>query len=307
MKSTAEASFSVDTAPPTVSVTNPKQGAVYDSGSLTMNWAANDQGSGIARTELSVDGGSWTTVLGTSRSLGTLGEGMHTATIRVTDHAGGTSEASAAFVVDPDAPAMTVSPIGSGAPLNTTIVAAFHEAVAHDSVAITVDGLSGGLTWSGDNAIFVPSSPLEANMVYNATVSGSDAGGQKFSVDWSFTTVNDAGSISGTVRGSDDQAVPNATVMLDDGAVTTTDASGHFELNNVAPGSYTLTVTGEGYEKTTREVTVTAGQAVDLGVLSVSASSGNVPAFGLPLAAVLLAAVVGLSAMVLVVLRKRSR
>jgi hypothetical protein len=304
-KSAAEASMVIDTVAPSLTVSSPKQGMIYGGGPLSVNWTSSDQGSGIARTELRVDGGSWSAVTGTSYSVGTLAEGAHTVALKATDRAGTSSETAVTFEVDPTAPAMTVSPIGGGALLNVTVVASFQEAVDHGSVAIAVNGVDGELHWSGDDAVFVLSSPLEPGRNYNATVTGTDSEGKAFSVDWSFTTVDDVGSISGTVLGPDGQAVTGASVTLSNGAATTTDADGHFTLTGIAPGRYTLTVSEEGYDARTVDVIVAAGQALELGTLSITAVSDRGFAVDLPIVLLVLAVVAGLSAMGLMFLRKR--
>ncbi len=307
MKNTAEASFIVDTTAPEVTITAPRHGAIYGSGALSLAWSAEDPASGIARTEVSVDDGPWREASGTSYPLGTLADGEHGAKVKVTDRAGRASEVSVAFVVDSTAPAMTVSPIGPGARLDSSIIASFQEAVDHDSVAIAVSGVSGDLSWSGEDAVFAPSTPLEPEKEYEVTVSGRKAGGQEFSVNWSFTTIANVGNIFGTVRGPEGSAVSDAKVMLSSGASTTTDSSGRFEFTGVAPGRYTLTVTAEGYEALTEEVEVLAGENEELGVLNVaSARTGLVPPaiFDLALILVPLAA---LGIVAVAVLRRKGR
>jgi hypothetical protein len=303
-KSAAEASLYVDTVAPTVTITSPEAGKVIGEVPLSIGWTADDQGSGIARTELSVDSGPWSAVSATSYPLGPLADGLHSATIRVTDHSGSSGDASVEFVVDPTAPEMTVSPIGSGAPLNATLVASFQEAVDPGSVVITVSGVSGELSWSEGDAIFAPSSPLEPERTYSVTVTGLKAGGQAFSVEWSFTTVENAGSVSGTVRDPDGHAVLNAAVMLSNGAATTTDSEGHFEFTGIIPGDYTLTVSGDGYRSMAIKVTVTAGQARDLGVLSVEAEPNLGAAIDRMFPALLLAVVATPAIIILASLRR---
>ena len=217
MKAGAEAAFTIDTKAPTVAVTAPVQGSVIVPGAISLEWTAGDDGSGIARTEVSVDGGSWTEVPATPYSTGPLADGERSVEVRVTDSVGWTARSSVAFVVDPSAPAMTVSPIGPGAPLGAAVVALFQEAVDQDSVAVEVGGVAGRLSWDGDKVAFAPSEPLEPERTYSVAVTGNKAGGDLFSVEWSFTTVKNSGGISGTVRASDGRAVANATVALSNG------------------------------------------------------------------------------------------
>jgi hypothetical protein len=78
-------------------------------------------------------------------------------------------------------------------------------------------------------------------------------------------------SISGTVQysmGGGDSIGPlaGATVTLTDAngnvvATATTDANGNYTLGQLAAGSYTITVSANGYNTQTQSVTLTNGQA----------------------------------------------
>jgi hypothetical protein len=305
MKAGAEAAFTIDTKAPTVAVTAPVQGSVIVPGAISLEWTAGDDGSGIARTEVSVDGGSWTEVPATPYSTGPLADGERSVEVRVTDSVGWTARSSVAFVVDPSAPAMTVSPIGPGAPLGAAVVALFQEAVDQDSVAVEVGGVAGRLSWDGDKVAFAPSEPLEPERTYSVAVTGNKAGGDSFSVEWSFTTVKNSGGISGTVRASDGRAVANATVALSNGAATITDAVGHFELGGIVPGDYILTVSGKDYETMSIDVSIAAGQIEELGVLNVKTGADRGAGPDIMTTALLLTLVAGPSLVLLAVFRKR--
>lgn len=89
---------------------------------------------------------------------------------------------------------------------------------------------------------------------------------------WDFTTkaVVSTGTVKGTVYGPDNQPVSGALVELTDPRgfykQTTTDPSGRFEFQDVAPGDYTLTISyGKDYEKVKKSITVTAGETTDIG------------------------------------------
>jgi uncharacterized membrane protein len=68
------------------------------------------------------------------------------------------------------------------------------------------------------------------------------------------------------IRG--DMPVDNATVTLSNGMSITTDSNGRFEFDNVSAGNYTLTVINNGRTALTKDVTVIAGQTLDLGTLT---------------------------------------
>ena len=77
------------------------------------------------------------------------------------------------------------------------------------------------------------------------------------------------GNITGTVLDAEtEQTVPGANVVIDElQQGTATDAQGAFELNGIAPGDYTLTVSYLGYESTSTPVTVEAGETTDVEIL----------------------------------------
>ncbi|MDW5562183.1 MAG: carboxypeptidase regulatory-like domain-containing protein [Methanomassiliicoccus sp.] len=303
MKAVADASIVVDATPPTLAITSPVGGTVHNESTLSLNWAATDHGSGIARTEVSVDDGAWIRVQGASRSLSGLTAGTHTAKVRATDNAGNSEEGSVTFIVAPGAPAMSVSPIGPGALLNSTVVVSFNETVTHASVHISVNGVPATLSWNGEVATSTSPS-LDPGQTYTVNVTGTKVGGQAFSVEWSFTTVNDMGSISGTVRDQGGNAISNATVALSNGDVMITDAGGHFKFTALAPGNYTMTITAQGFVVRTMAVNVTAGQVQEMGDLKIDAVTADAPNGGLDPIVLPLVALLGIGAIALVAIWK---
>ncbi len=91
----------VDNTPPVVRITSPENGETSSADTVEVAWEVSDE-QGIAKVELSVDGGPWQDVTGTtSYPLSGLGEGPHEVVLRATDLAGNTAEASVAFTVKP--------------------------------------------------------------------------------------------------------------------------------------------------------------------------------------------------------------
>ena len=72
------------------------------------------------------------------------------------------------------------------------------------------------------------------------------------------------GQTVGTINGritTDGRALADISVKLEPGGQTvTTDATGRYALSNLAPGKYTLTITGGGFVPQTREVEISAGR-----------------------------------------------
>jgi TonB-dependent receptor len=70
------------------------------------------------------------------------------------------------------------------------------------------------------------------------------------------------GSITGTVTSVDQNVLPGAQVELYPGDFSsTTNLQGEFVITNVAPGTYTLTISYVGFSQFTKKVDVTAGQS----------------------------------------------
>ncbi len=75
------------------------------------------------------------------------------------------------------------------------------------------------------------------------------------------------GTIAGRILPAGaNEGLPGATVSVDGGGSTVTNARGEFELTGVPTGPTTVTARAEGYEPVTRQVTVLAGGTVRISV-----------------------------------------
>jgi hypothetical protein len=110
-------------------------------------------------------------------------------------------------------------------------------------------------------------------------------------------------TISGIVKDADGNVVANATITLSNGVSTTTDADGRFELTAVPSGSYTLTITKDGFQTINTAVDAVAGSTVPMGSMSLRTSDpgSSVPIILIGAIAVILAAL----AISILVLRHR--
>ena len=278
---TSTVSVYVDSVSPEVLFSSPSEGAIINIDSLMVEWTVSETGSGVADTKVRVDGGSWEIVSVNNHTLSGLADGAHTVVVRSTDNAGNYEDATLTFVVDTVAPTVTVTPTGTSVAVGTTVGAAFSEAMDQDTVSIAVNGVTGNLSWNGNTAIFTPSTSLDYSTTFSVTVEGQDLAGNEVSDSWSFTTMSDEGSISGTVRDPDGNLVENATVTLSNGQITTTDVYGQFVFTNVSAGNYTLEITKAGFPTVTQNVEAGAGQESDLGTISLrSSTSGGVDSSG---------------------------
>lgn len=78
------------------------------------------------------------------------------------------------------------------------------------------------------------------------------------------------GSVKGTITDATGSIVPNASVELQNASTnlslkTTTNTSGFYQFLNLQPGTYSLTVTAQGFRKAAvSDVTVVVDQIVSL-------------------------------------------
>jgi len=143
-----------------------------------------------------------------------------------------------------DGVTVTLTPAGGGAPVST---------VTHDGGSYEFADVQ-----AGDYQISVtPPSGYHSAAPRDVTVSSADVDGQDFALDR-------PGALGGQVTDTGKAAVAGATVTVDGPGGThtlTTDADGNYFLDDLAPGSYTITLTvPSGYRAatTTRTVTITA-------------------------------------------------
>lgn len=113
-----------DTAPPTISITSPSQGAVVIAPSVTVEWEASDADSGIDRFEVSVDEGEPQVLPAAARShpVPGLSDGLHEVTVTAVDVAGNVQLASVSFVVDTLAPTLQLTAPAAGLAIKSTTV-----------------------------------------------------------------------------------------------------------------------------------------------------------------------------------------
>ncbi len=305
--------FHVDTGIPGVAITSPGAGEEVGD-SVQVSWSGT-AASGMGNYWIMVDNGPWIDVdLNTSYSLNDLAIGQHTVALKASSYAGNQNTTSVTFTVtaaqlDNVPPTVSGTPTGNAVALNSTVVATFSEVMDQGTVTFTVSGVQGAVTWNGNVATFTPSAALAFGTTYTVNVTGKDLAGNAVAQEWSFTTVQEGGSIIGTVRDVNGNFIPGATVSLSNGASTTTDADGKFTLSNVAPGEYTLNITKAGYPSITRSVETATGQTNDLGAMSLVSETPSTNNGGIDGNIILIAAGVLVAALVvfLLVAAKRLR
>ncbi|OPX58592.1 MAG: Y_Y_Y domain protein [Methanomassiliicoccales archaeon PtaB.Bin134] len=99
---TASVAFNVS-APPEVAITSPASGQSFESVDVQASWQGWDNGSGLARYEVSVDSGPWVNVgMNTTYLMAGLAEGGHTFSVRATDLLSNQVTATVGFTVNGD-------------------------------------------------------------------------------------------------------------------------------------------------------------------------------------------------------------
>jgi C1A family cysteine protease len=253
-------SFTMDTELPYINFLSPVLGSRINLTSVYIEWDAGDNQTGLHHCLVSIDEGPWLDV-GTDHNLTVqlLGEGSHIIIIMALDGAGHFQKANVSVIVDTIAPSVVnYSPVGDSVEIDAPITITFSEPMDIGSVEIRLNDLEEIPLWNGQTAILNPSNDFQYGSTYTLEIFGKDCSGNQVEAEWSFSTIA-LGIISGIVLDDDDQPIANALVSLNTGESTTTNSEGHFVLE-APPGSYTITITKEGYGGKVMDVQVSDGQ-----------------------------------------------
>ncbi|HZQ51577.1 MAG TPA: carboxypeptidase regulatory-like domain-containing protein [Bryobacteraceae bacterium] len=123
---------------------------------------------------------------------------------------------------------------------------------------------SGGSTTTASNGTYTLSNVPTGTVSLTAAATGYQSSTQTITVTASTTTTQNftlsaaVGTISGSVTSSAGTAISGATVSYSGGSVTT-GANGTYTLSNVPAGAASVTAAATGYQSSTQNVTVTAG------------------------------------------------
>jgi hypothetical protein len=149
-----DVAFTLDTVPPTVSVTAPASGLAVNH-NLTITGVTADDRSGVASLEAAVDAGGYAPValdasadfsLTTALPLGHSADGSHTVRLRATDRAGNVSAvADLSFTLDTVAPVVTVSSPAAGLTVDHNVTVTAQAADALSGVASAEAAVDGGM------------------------------------------------------------------------------------------------------------------------------------------------------------------
>ncbi|MGD0817971.1 MAG: leucine-rich repeat protein, partial [Methanomassiliicoccales archaeon] len=253
-----------------VTITSPVRDSFLSSNHADVNWTVDGDPSSVAYINLYIDGGPQIRLSANATNYAIVGlsEGIHTINVTAVNGQGIPVFQKVSFTVDTITPTIEVNgPTGNEVSTRPTIMVKFSEAMDKTVTDIVLVGVTGTTTWNGSTATFVPASTLLGNNSYTVNLVGTDLAGNALAMTtWTFTTA-DVGTISGTIMDTGGIPVANATVTLtnmtssmSDGIarITETDAVGNYAFYDIALGDYTLTVTKDGYNSTTSNVSMTS-------------------------------------------------
>ena len=237
----ATRAFTVDTMPPTVTITGGPTGATGDS---TPTFTFTTGGS---PTTITCAVGGQTSACTTSYTPTALADGNYTFTVTVTDAAGNTGMASRAFSVDTGAPTVTITAGPMGPTNDSTPTFTFTTAGNPTTTTCAIGAQSGPCTTS-----YTPTALTDGNYTFTVTV--TDAAGNSGQATRAFTvdTVAPTVTITSGPTGPTNDSTPTfgfttggapVTVVCTVGTQTASCPSGTYTPTALADGSYTFTVT----------------------------------------------------------------
>ncbi|MDD1771970.1 MAG: right-handed parallel beta-helix repeat-containing protein [Methanomassiliicoccales archaeon] len=134
----------IDLTDPTVYITSPANGTSLNPGTVLLSWEAEDI-IGIANCSISVNGGEWVLVNGTSYLFTDLAEGNYTVRVRAYDNVGNFNITAISFIIDRTDPSVTITVPSDGsydADSNVTITwTGSDDRCGVDHYWVSVDGV----------------------------------------------------------------------------------------------------------------------------------------------------------------------
>ncbi|MBS3817219.1 MAG: PQQ-binding-like beta-propeller repeat protein [Candidatus Thermoplasmatota archaeon] len=105
-----EVKFIVDTTEPTIEITSPEGGNIFETDSVTVSWIITEETTEIVEHKIRIDSGEWENVTTTNRrEFNGLEDGEHTVEIKATDEGNNTGRESVTFRVDTGPPTIDIT------------------------------------------------------------------------------------------------------------------------------------------------------------------------------------------------------
>jgi outer membrane protein assembly factor BamB len=140
---TKQVSFTVDTTPPAVSISQPASGA-YTGTSVTASFTATDSGSGIASVTCQLDGGA-VSACHSGQTFSGLAAGAHTITVTATDAAGNVTVAHTTFTAELPPAVTAVAPATGSTTGGTSVTVTGTNLLGATAIAFGAAGNGSGL------------------------------------------------------------------------------------------------------------------------------------------------------------------
>jgi len=236
--------------------------------SFVVRWSIDDEGSGLDRAYLVVDGkGRGRIDQSGSFSPEGLPDGTHTLLFMAYDKAGNIASEPILFDIDTSIPAfISATPSEGISDRWTEIAFEFTETIDPVFSSIHSDNATGTLEWRGGTAIFMPTSPLELGSLIDLLIVVQDLAGHRLCPFTITVTTITEGNIIGLVKSPSGDPIPNVRIILDNGRATQTDSEGRFNLTTPA-GERIVFIRGPERRTKERTVRLDAGETFDLGVV----------------------------------------
>ncbi len=107
---TVSVDFTVDSTPPSLSITSPAGGYYSPSSSVSVTWSGSDLNSGLLGFQYKIDSSDWsTTSLLNTWTFDELSDGSHTVSVRAYDNIGNTVTRTVTFSVDTSIPTVQIT------------------------------------------------------------------------------------------------------------------------------------------------------------------------------------------------------
>ncbi len=257
---TDSVTFTVDITPPTVTITSPDEGQIFNVSDITVQWIGSDDETGISHYEIRLNDEDWMNVGNdTEYILEGVADGEHTVYVRAFDFANNTDTDDVNFTVDVTAPSVDITSPSDGEAIPSVEVTVewtgSDDTSGIDYYEIRIDGgewIHKGLQTTHDfTDLDEGSHTVDVRATDNADNSAVDP--VTFVVDVSDPTVSitspDEGEIFGSTEvtvewdGSDDiSGIDHYEIRLDDGDWEHLDMDTSYTFQDLEEGHRTVEV-----------------------------------------------------------------
>jgi major membrane immunogen (membrane-anchored lipoprotein) len=287
----------VDNTAPTTSITTPAAGAKL-AGTQTVNAAAADAGTGVAKVELYIDGALGNTDLAApyifSWDTSLVANGTHTLTTKAYDAVGNVTTSSAVTViVDNTGPVTSITTPTANAALKGTfsVVANATDATTGvTSVALYIDGAAVGSPDTTPPYSFAWNTATTTNATHSVTVKATDGAGNVTTSSAVSVTVDNVAPVVSVTAPSNNAIVTGSAVTI---SATATDTNGSginrvefyrddtILLNSALSSAYSITWDTSAIANNPYTITAVAydnaGNATTSSVISVTVNNATPP------------------------------